>query len=1002
MPVSSRPFPSRWGTALAAIFVLSAFAIPRAEVETPAKQQWITDAPVEAAASVGDVAYLGGRFNYIGAVTDAGPSFVDQASGALATGCATRTGIQTGVRPAVAADAAGGLFVQVPLAGERLIDAAGAFDAASGESFVRVGEDCRFVRTFRLETFVPGDPVTRGLTIARAGTVIYVGGTRSVGFGDRFGRVVAYDGTSGVRAGAWDYPQYSVVLIEGVTPAGQLVVTTTARADEGTSSEVGILQPSSGLFVRLAVIANADGYVKVIGSTLFVQTAANQPLQAFDLTTGQSQAGWSRPVLTVHDLESAGGRLFVAGSGLGRTGVFALSADTGALIPSFAPALGAGAGTTLAIERLALVDTRLFVRGRTVRSLGGEGRYLLAAVNATTGDADPWAPVIFAPTAASIDLVPVGTRLFIGRVMAPVLERRTHLAAVNTDTGAILPFDPNRTAGASAVAPVTALAVNDSHLFAGTSQGQIRRIALAAGTPDPWSVTVTAPGPVAGVVASLLLDGATLFAGGHFTSATSSSQGTAVARAHLLGVNTETAALLPWNPEVTTPATSVAQPQHPITSLTRSGEMLILGGNFTAIGGQARIGLATVDRTSGVPLLPALTLADGETVLDTDQDGSETFFVGLDAAAEPIIGLVDSSTAEVVRWTVGSGPTERPSSAIAWSGGVVYSGVEWDVESGLPQAWEITWVRPVAVETGLLDLADFADGPDGPVTTRFHEASGGNALTSPRSLTAQYAGHEVYLSWRPPARGEVDSYVIRAGAVSGETTLANFDTGSAATSFHAQAPEGVYFVRVHARHGASISGASNEVAFALVPFGCNAIPRAPGALSGTVDAAVVSLGWEPAINATSYVVEAGSQPGLADLAVLDVGRGLVFRTAAPPGRYFVRTRGVNSCGRGPASNELELTVGGPPPISPSNLTAAVSGRTVRLAWDAPNAGSVPSFYQLEAGSGPGLSNLAVARTPDLTLTAPGVPPGHYFVRVRAGNPSGLSAPTPDVQVDVVP
>lgn len=982
------------------MLAVAALAITRAEVEISPTRQWVTDTLVAAAASRGDVVYLGGAFNYIGVVTDSAPSFVDQTSGDLATGCATRTGVQTGVRPAVVADPAGGLFVQVPLADDGLIDEAGPFTVPSGESFVRVGDDCRFVRSFRLETFVPGDAATRGVTIARAGDLIYVGGTRSVGFGDAFGRVVAYSGSSGARVDAWDYSQFSVVLIEGVTPAGQLVVTTRARGGESTAGEVGILQPSTGLFARLAVIPGLDSYVKVLGSTLFVQTQGNQPLEAFDLTTGQPKAGWSRPVLSVSDLESAGGRLFVAGSGLGRTGVFAISVDTGALIPDFSPALGSSAGVALGIERLALVETRLFVRGRTLRTLDGEARYLLAAVNATSGQPDPWAPVIFAPTSASIDLLPLGTRMFIGRVAAPVVERRMHLAAVDAETGEILPFDPNGVAGPSIVPPVTALAANDTHVFAGAAQGQIRRVAVT-GAIDPWSVSVTASGTTAGAVASLLLDATTLFAGGYFTAASTASEPAAVARGHLLAVDAASATLLPWNPQVTTPVTDVASRPHPITSLTRSGEMVALGGNFTAIGGQPRIGLAMVDATSGAPLLPALTLAEGETVLDTDQDDAETFFVGVDGSGAPIIGVAERTSGEVTRWTVGSEPTSRPSTGIAWSGGTVYSGVEWDIESGLPLASEVTWTRPVAVETGLLDLADFPDGPDGPAVTRFHEASETNALTSPRSLTAQYAEHEVYLSWRPPVRGDVDSYVIRAGGATGESTLANFDTGSDATSFHARAPEGVYFIRIHARHGAAISGPSNEVSFALVPFGCNAPPRAPGTLSGSVSGNGVSLAWGAAINAASYVVEAGSQTGLADLAILDIGRGLALQTAAPPGRYFVRARGVNGCGRGPATNEIELTVGGPPPLAPSNLRAVVSGRNVRLEWDAPNSGAVPAFYQLEAGSGPGLANLAVARTVDRTLTAVGVLPGRYFVRARAGNASGLSAPTADVEVDVL-
>jgi hypothetical protein len=988
------------------LVVIAIGALPTlsAEVSPTTSRQWVTDAPVESAATIGDTAYLGGGFNYLGLVTPNGPSFLDQASGAVAAGCATRTGTQAGVRPSVVPDPSGGLFMQVPLAGERLNDGGGDFVVPSGESFVRVGGDCRFVRTFHLQTFVPGDTATRGLTIARAGDVIYIGGARPVGLGDQYGRVAAFDGTSGARVNAWDFDRFGAILIEGVTPTGQLVVTAPPRLAQGTTQEVGILQPSTGFFARLAVVESLGSFVRVAGNTLFVLPAANQPLQAFDLATGQAKPGWSRPVLTVTDLEVGGGRVFVAGSGLGRRGVFALTEATGTLVESFEPAFGAAAGAVIGIERLALVDTRLFVRGRTLRTLSTSGRYLLAAVDATTGAADAWAPVVFAPTATSIDLVPLGTRLFIGRVTASTLEQRRHLAAVDTESGAVLPFDPNAAGVTAPVPGVTALTVSESHLFAGTSQGQIRRIPLSTGVLDTWTVTTSVVGAQPGAIAALLLGGETLFAGGHFTSATTSSQPAAVARGHGLAVNVTTADLEAWNPQVTSGASDPTQSRRPITSLSPAGDLILVGGNFSAVGGQPRVGLAAVDAATAEPVLPALTLATGEIVLDTDQDENQIYFVGVGVGEDdrPLIGVADTLTATVTRWAVGPPPAGTPSAAIAWSGGVVYSGVEWDLETEMPREGSPAWVRPVAAETGLLELEDLPDGPDGASVTRFHPAGDGNALTAPRDLTVQYSGTEVFLTWRAPVRGPIQSYVVRAGPAAGESGLADFDTGSAATTLSARAPEGVYFVRIHARRPEGVSGPSNEVSFALVPFGCNAVPRAPVGLTGTASADGATLEWGAAVGAASYLVEAGSQPGAADIAILDMGTRLNLQTSAPPGRYFVRTRGLNSCGRGAASNEVVLTVGGPPPGAPSNLTVQVAGRTATLAWDAPTSGAVPEFYQLEAGSSPGSADVAVARSAERVFVATGAVPGTYYVRVRAGNAAGLSAPTTEVQVTITP
>ena len=53
-----------------------------------------------------------------------------------------------------------------------------------------------------------------------------------------------------------------------------------------------------------------------------------------------------------------------------------------------------------------------------------------------------------------------------------------------------------------------------------------------------------------------------------------------------------------------------------------------------------------------------------------------------------------------------------------------------------------------------------------------------------------------------------------------------------------------------------------------------------------------------------YIVEAGSEPGLSDIAKLQVTSLTEFSTEAPPGTYYVRVRALNERGAGPASNEI--------------------------------------------------------------------------------------------------
>jgi hypothetical protein len=162
---------------------------------------------------------------------------------------------------------------------------------------------------------------------------------------------------------------------------------------------------------------------------------------------------------------------------------------------------------------------------------------------------------------------------------------------------------------------------------------------------------------------------------------------------------------------------------------------------------------------------------------------------------------------------------------------------------------------------------------------------------------------------------------------------------------------------------------------------------------------------------TSYVIEAGSSSGLSDLVTFDTGSAATsfVATGVPAGRYFVRVRARNAAGTGPASNEIIVIVGAaaPPcasaPGVPTALLATVSGATLTLTWTAPDGSPCPpTSYTIEAGSAAGLSNLAIVGTGNTatTFTAPNVPSGTYFVRVRAMSLFGVSGPSNEVVVTV--
>lgn len=274
---------------------------------------------------------------------------------------------------------------------------------------------------------------------------------------------------------------------------------------------------------------------------------------------------------------------------------------------------------------------------------------------------------------------------------------------------------------------------------------------------------------------------------------------------------------------------------------------------------------------------------------------------------------------------------------------------------------------------------------------------------APYGLRASVNDGLVRLAWEPPLSGPTfTDYVLEAGlspgatAISASATAPPFDVPGVAP--------GRYYVRVRARNSFGLGPPSEELAVDV--YGPASPLEAPSTPSAWMSGRRLTLTWGQATTGgepTGYLVEVGTAAGLTNIgSALVSGRFLTF-DPVPDGFYFIRVRAVRGSDRSRPSAEIMLNVGTvpAPPPAPTALSFTIDGSTVNLTWTAPEEGA-PTSYILEAGSEPGLANLVAQDTGSAatTLAYAGVPPGTYYVRVRAVNSLGAGVASNEVVVAV--
>lgn len=277
----------------------------------------------------------------------------------------------------------------------------------------------------------------------------------------------------------------------------------------------------------------------------------------------------------------------------------------------------------------------------------------------------------------------------------------------------------------------------------------------------------------------------------------------------------------------------------------------------------------------------------------------------------------------------------------------------------------------------------------------------------PTTMTVVVSGATLQLAWTPATTGAAATgFSVAVGTAPGTTTLPVQTT--TATSLTVTVPSsGAYYARVRAVNAAGASAASPE-AEAFVSLTTGRPGRTPRPRAWTSGRALF-MEWDPPSGGdpvTSYLVEAGSAPGVANLAVLPLSAVRSFSTGVPVGTFWLRVRAVNGEGSGDASEDIGLVMGASNgcvglPLAPGPLGATINGSLVAFSWGAPASGVSPTSYVLYAGTASGRTDIVSFNTGSTATSWGGAaPPGTYYVRVAARTACGVGPLSNEVLVAV--
>jgi hypothetical protein len=368
-------------------------------------------------------------------------------------------------------------------------------------------------------------------------------------------------------------------LALAATAAGAVVAATAVPASAaGTTYAEAPAKTWSVTGGQIYAMARIGNKIVIGGTFTAIKPPAGSPvprsrIALIDAVTGAPDLSWNPGADgTIRALATDGSRVYVGGNftvigGVAKARLAALDAVTGATAAGF-KADGNGE-----VRSLLLANGRVYAGG-LFTTVNGSQRVRLMAVNPLTGALDAgWKPTA-SWAVNSIAPVPGTATLALGGEFSTVTgQARKYLAAVHATTGAVQPWAPAPDCvNDSNPCIVRSIAVTATMVYAavGGIGGRVSAYQLSTGV-RAWSQYGD------GDVQAVAVSGDTVYGGGHFDPLFGQTAGTNQTRYELAAMDAATGALQPYAP--------VVQGGTGVWTMLADSDGLRVGGLFGSVNG---------------------------------------------------------------------------------------------------------------------------------------------------------------------------------------------------------------------------------------------------------------------------------------------------------------------------------------------------------------------------------------------------------------------------------